>query len=100
MARMQAGGKGVQPLQPMRKPVFHQEFKGTIGDGRLAAKAFGGQAVQHLVCAHGAVRFQQDFQRPPPHRGQPGAIFGQPVAGLVKRARLAGPVVMGGEGRG
>ena len=100
VARMQAGRKGVQPLQPVRQTVFHQEFQRAIGHGRLAAKAFGGQTVQHLVCAHGPVRFQQDFQGAPPHRGQPGTVFCQPVAGLVKRACLAGAVVVWGKGLG
>ena len=98
MARMQAGRKGVQPLQAMRQPVFDQKLQRAIGDGRLAAEAFGRKAVQHLIGAHGAMRFQQDLQRPLPDRGQAGAIRGQPVTGLVKHADFAGPMIVRGKG--
>ena len=98
VAGMQAGGKGVQPLQAMRQPMFHQKFQGAIGHWRLPAKSLSRQAVQNLIGTHGPVRFQQDFKGPPPDGGQPRAVFGQTVAGLVKRARFAGQVVVGGKG--
>lgn len=100
VAGMQAGGKGVQPLQTMRQPMFHQKFQGAIGHWRLATESLGGQAVQNLIGAHGPVRFQQDFQGPPPDRGQPCAVLGQTVASLVKRACFAGLMVVRGKGGG
>ena len=36
-----AGRIGVQPPHPMRQPLFDQEIQRAIGDGRLAAEAFG-----------------------------------------------------------
>ena len=100
VAGMQAGGKGVQPLQAMRQPMFHQKFQGAIGHWRLPAKSLSRQAVQNLIGTHGPVRFQQDFKGPPPDGGQPRAVFGQTVARLVKRARFAGLMVVRGKGGG
>ncbi len=100
VTRMQAGGKGIQPLQAMRQPVLDQKFKRAIGHGRLTAKAFVGQPAQNLIRAHGPVRFQQNFQRPSTHGRQTRAIRLKPRFGLIKGARGAGVVVMRGKGIG
>lgn len=98
VAGVQAGGKSVQPLQPVRQPVFDQKFQRAIGDRRLAAEPFGRKAVQNLVSAHRTVRFQQDFKCAAAHRCHAPAVFGKPVRRLVHGAGFAGAVIVGDEG--
>lgn len=67
-AGLGAGGKGVETPNSMNKPLIHKEIKRAVGDRRLLAEPFGGQAFQHLICAHGLMRFEQNFQGAPTHR--------------------------------
>lgn len=103
LARMQAGGEGVQPLQPVRQTVLHQELQRPIRNRGLAPEAFGRQPVQHLIGAHRAMRLEQDLERPPPDGRQPGTGGRDACLGGVKGVGLAFMVVMrreGGVGRG
>ena len=49
LAGVHAGGKGVQPLDAVRKPMLHQELQRAIGDGGLIAEPLGRQTVQHII---------------------------------------------------
>jgi hypothetical protein len=42
-AGMDAGGKGVQALDAVGKPLFHKELQRAIGDRGLVAEPVGGQ---------------------------------------------------------
>lgn len=95
---MQAGREGVQPLQPVCQPVLDQKFQRPVGDRGLTAEAGFRKPVQNLVGAKGLMRFEQDFQRPPPHRSQPPALRRQPGLGGVQRMGAAVMVVMRREG--
>ena len=72
---MGAGGKGIQPPDPVDESKFDQKVERAIGNGRLLAESVFGKPFQNLVGPHCTMRFQQDFQRPPPHGRQPRATF-------------------------
>ena len=62
LARMHAGGKGVQALDPVCETLLDKEIQRAIGDGGLIAEALGGKAGQHVISAKRLVFLQQDFQ--------------------------------------
>ena len=94
-AGMAAGGKGVQPLYAVRKPLIDQELQRAIGHRGLVAKALGRQPLQHVIGAERAMIFQQDFQHAPPHRGQPCAVGRAVRLGLRQPFAAAVMMVMG-----
>ena len=98
-AGMHAGGKGVQAADAVDKALLFQKFQRAIGDRRLVAKTFGGEAVQQLIGAKGAVCLQQDLQHPAPHRGQPLRPTLQHALGPAKRIGGTAPMVMRGKGQ-
>lgn len=98
LARMHAGGKGVQAADAMGQPVLHQKIQRAIGHRGLVAEPFRRQPLQHVIGPQRAVLFQQDFQNPAAHWCQ--------LHPLRQRQRLAprqhvigaGAVVMPGKG--
>ena len=100
LARVHAGGEGVQPADAVGKPLFHKELQRAIGDRRLVAEAVGGQPVQHVIGPQRAVCLQQDLQRAAAHRGQPrrrsAAVSASARASTSPRAM---GVVMRGKGQ-
>jgi zinc transport system substrate-binding protein len=74
LARMHAGGKGIQAVDAVRQPLFHKEIQRAVGDRGLVAKAIGGQPLQHVIGTKGAVILQQDFQHAAAHGGQSRAV--------------------------
>ena len=74
LAHMDAGRKGVQPLDPMGKALFHQKLQRAIGDGGLVAIALGRKPCQNVIGPQRAMLFQQDLQYTPPHGRQARAI--------------------------
>lgn len=99
LARVHAGGKGVQPPDAVGKAKVHQKLQRAIGNRGLVAKAFGGKALQHVISAHGPVLFQQDFKHPPPDRGEPRPRSGSQSLGPVQGIGRATGVVMAGKGK-
>ena len=71
LAGVHAGGKGIHPLNAVRKPLIHQKIQGAVGHRGLVAKPFGSKALQHLIGTQSAVILQQNLQHPPADRGQP-----------------------------
>ena len=51
IARMGAGGEGVEPPDPVGKPLFYEKIERPVGDGRLLAIAFRGKPIEHVVGA-------------------------------------------------
>ena len=100
LARVAAGGEGVEPADPVGKPLIGQEFERPVGDRRLVAEAFLGEPVEHFVGAHRTVVFEQQFEHPAAHGGEPRAGFGAELFGAPERHRGAGGVVVRGEGGG
>jgi hypothetical protein len=99
LARMGAGGKGVQPLDAVRQPVFHQKLQRAVCHRRLVAEPLGRQPSQHVIGPQRAVVLQEDFQHPAAHRRQPRTgRFGHRL-GTDQRIRRAMGVVMRSEGR-
>ncbi len=94
LARMHAGGKGIQAANTMRKPLFLQKIQGAIGNGRLIAKALGGQPGQHIIGPQSPMLLQQNLQNPTTHRGQPQPLFGHQSLCAGKRVRTAMCVIM------
>ena len=83
LSGMRAGDESVQPLDPMRKPVCHQEIQRPIGRRRLGAFP---QDLKDLIGPKRAVPFQQNLKHTPP-RGrklQPG------LAAMAVRRRHPG----------
>ncbi len=70
LARMHAGGKGIQAADAMGEPVLHQKIQRAIGHRGLIAEPFGRQPLQHIIGPQRAVFLQQDFQHPATHRRQ------------------------------
>ncbi len=68
LAGMGAGGKSVQTPDPMRHTILDKEVQGAVRNRGLGAEAFGGQPLQHLISAKGAMRLKQDFKCPAAHR--------------------------------
>lgn len=97
-AGVHAGGEGIQPADAVGKTQVHQEIQRPIGDRGLIAKTFSGKTLQHVIGAHGLVRFQQDFQRAPPDRGQPRPLGGGQRLGPCQHIGGATAVVMAPEG--
>lgn len=75
--RMHAGGKGIQPLDPVRKPMFHQKIERPVRHRRLCAKPVIGQPLKHLIGPQRTVFFEKNFKGAPPHRGQAQPGFGR-----------------------
>ena len=97
---MHTGSKGVQAAHPVRQPVFDQKIQRPIGHRRLVGESILSKSVQHLVGAKRAVLFQQNFQRPPPHWGQPQSGFARHPLGRVHDPARTELVVVRRKGRG
>jgi zinc transport system substrate-binding protein len=98
LAGVHTGGKGIQALDAVGKALLCQEFQRAIGDGGLVAKPLGGEALQHLISAKGAVAFEQDLERAAAHRGHAQALFGGDGLGAGQSLGAAGGVIMAREG--
>lgn len=94
LVRMQAGRKGVQPLQTMCQTMLNQKLQRAIHNRRLVAESFCCETVQNLIGAHRAMGFQQDFQRAPPDRCQPRALGRQNFLRHVQRMCLTGVMIV------
>ena len=100
LARVAAGGEGVEPADPVGKPLVGQEFERPVGDRRLVAETLLGQPVEHFVGAHRAVMLEQQCEHAPAHRGEPRAGLGAEPFGAPERLGGAVGVVVRGEGGG
>lgn len=89
---MHACGEGVQPADAVGEPLLDQEFQRPIRDRRLVSETVLGQPLENVIGPHGAMRLQQDFQRPAPDRGQSGAPLG--AEGIGPCENFAGAVRM------
>ena len=99
LSHMDAGCKGVQPLDSMGKALFHQKLQRAIGDGGLVAKALGRKPRQHVIGPQRPMLFQQDFQDTPSHGRQARAVDAGQSLGPDQRILRAMRVVMHRKGK-
>ena len=99
LARMHAGGKGIQAADAVGQPCLDQKIQCAIGDGGLVAETFGGKALQHVIGAQRAVFLQQDFQHAAADGGQPRALFLRDPFGACQRITCTMGMVMPREGQ-
>ncbi len=76
--------------------MLDKEFERAVGHGRLVAKAFGGQPLQHVIGAHRPMRFQQDLERATPDRRHPDTVFAHKAIRAGHHvARATGMIMLG-----
>lgn len=96
LARMHAGGKGVQAANAVGKPLLFKKIQRAIGNRGLVAKTFGGKTGQHIIGPQGTMGLQQYLKRAAAHRGQAQATFRDHRLGTGQRImRAMGMVVLG-----
>lgn len=93
LARMHAGGEGIQPPDPMREALRDQKIERAVGHGRLLSKAGLRQFIKDFVGADRAMRLQQDFQGLTPHRRQAQTARGGQRLGMGQHPGTA-PVMI------
>ncbi len=64
------GDKGVQPLDPVGKPLRNEKRQRAVGHRRLGAQSLAVQPRQHVIGTHGRMGLEQDFQHAAAHRGE------------------------------
>jgi len=99
LAGVDAGGKGVQPLDAVGKAVVHQKLQRAIGDGGLVAETIGGKTRQHVIGTKRLVLLQQDLQHPAADRGQADPGGGGHLRGAGKGVSGAMGMVMHRKGQ-
>lgn len=99
LAHVDAGRKGVQPLDAMGKALFHQKLQRAIGDGGLVAKSLDRKPCQHVIGPQRPMLFQQDLQHAPSHGRQTCTIDAGQRLGPDQRILRAMRVVMRRKGK-
>ncbi len=64
------GDKGVQPLDPVGKPLRNEKRQRAVGHRRLGAHPLAVKPRQHVIGTHGRMGLEQDFQHAAAHRGE------------------------------
>jgi zinc transport system substrate-binding protein len=99
LARVHAGGKGVQAVDAVNKPLFDKEIQCAVGDGGLVAETISSQALQHVICPKGAVMFQQNLQHAAADGGEAHAFGGGQGIGAGQHITGAMRVIVQREGK-
>ncbi len=84
------GGKSIQPLKPMCKPMCQKKLQCSIDGGGLPRMPVLAQTLQYLVGTHGMMGLEQDLQNPRPEGRQPQLL---PCAGSAHLTHCVMPTL-------
>jgi zinc transport system substrate-binding protein len=98
LTRMHTGGEAIQAVDAVDKALLEQKIQRTVCNRRLIAVTIRGKALQHIISAHGAVAFQQDFQHAATDRRQPDAMGGGQCIGTGQHIGRAMHMIVFGKG--